>query len=113
MNKLFKSALLVSILSVIVSACGVPFDQNQSMGSTKIPTPISTQNLIISQPDVTTTPLPARPQYSPGELVDYVAQNGDTLASLASHFNTSVDEILSANSFIPADATTIDRKSVV
>lgn len=66
-----------------------------------------TQNLVISQQDVTTTPLPTRPLYSSGELVDYVAQTGDSLPGLASHFNTSVDEILAANSFIPADATTM------
>jgi hypothetical protein len=63
--------------------------------------------LIISQLNVTTTPLPTRPPYSPGELVDYIAQTGDSLPALASHFNTTTDEILSANSFIPADATTM------
>jgi hypothetical protein len=107
MNKLYKIALLMTLLSVIVSACGVPFDQNQTLGGTALPTPTPTQIVIISQPEVTTTPLPARPQYPPSELVDYVAQTGDTLAGLASHFNTSVEEILSANSFIPADATTM------
>lgn len=63
--------------------------------------------MIISQPNVTTTPLPIRPAYSPGELVDYIAQSGDTLANLARRFNTSVEEILAANSFIPQDATTM------
>jgi LasA protease len=48
-----------------------------------------------------------RPKYAPGELVDYVAQTGDTLPALAIHFNTSVEEILEANAFIPADATTL------
>ncbi|MCZ2127384.1 MAG: LysM peptidoglycan-binding domain-containing protein [Anaerolineales bacterium] len=59
-------------------------------------------------------PLPANtathptPQaYAPGEPVDYVAQSGDTLAALAARFNTSVDEILQMNSFIPRDATTM------
>ena len=55
----------------------------------------------------TPTAEPTRPVYAPGELVDYVAQTGDTLVALAAHFNTSVDEILRANSFIPADATTM------
>jgi LasA protease len=54
-----------------------------------------------------TLPFPARPRYSPGELVDYVAQTGDTLPGLAVRFNTSVTEILAANSFIPASATTM------
>jgi LasA protease len=53
------------------------------------------------------TPLATRPAYQPGELVDYIAQAGDTLPALASHFNTSVKEIRTANPFIPADATTM------
>ncbi len=48
-----------------------------------------------------------RPRYEPAQLVDYVAQTGDTLPYLASRFNTSVGEILDANSFIPPTATTM------
>ena len=55
----------------------------------------------------TVTPFPTRPAYEPAELVDYVAQDGDTLPALAIRFNTTVDEILTANPFIPADATTM------
>jgi LysM repeat protein len=58
-------------------------------------------------PLFSSTPYPTRPLYAPGELVDYVAQTGDSLAVLAIHFNTTVKEILSANSFIPANATTL------
>jgi hypothetical protein len=39
-------------------------------------------------------------------LVDYIAQNGDTLPALALR-NTTVDEIMEANPIIPADATTM------
>ncbi len=53
------------------------------------------------------TPLPVRGIYKPGELVDYTAQSGDTLPALAARFNTTVDEILGANPFIPGDATTM------
>jgi len=53
------------------------------------------------------TPSPSRPIYQPGELVDYVAQTGDTLPAVAIHFNTTVTEILEANSFIPQNATTL------
>jgi len=56
-------------------------------------------------PDV--TPYPTRPAYGPGELVDYVAQTGDTLPALAARFNTTVKEIRDANPIIPADATTM------
>ena len=55
----------------------------------------------------TSTPLPKRPEYNPGELVDYVAQTGDTLPALAAHFNTTIDEIRAANPQVPADATTM------
>jgi len=54
-----------------------------------------------------TTPYPTRPAYDPGELVDYMAQAGDTLPGLAARFNTSVDEIQLANTVIPDDATTM------
>jgi len=57
------------------------------------------------------TPIPAptsgRPEYQPGELVDYIAQNGDTLPALAARFNTTVEEIMAANPIIPQDATTM------
>ncbi len=53
------------------------------------------------------TLMPERPKYQPGELVDYFAQTGDMLPVLAIHFNTTVEEILEANPFIPADATTL------
>jgi hypothetical protein len=53
------------------------------------------------------TPLPTRKPYKPGELVDYTAQTGDTIPALAKRFNTSVEEILAANPFIPRDATTM------
>jgi murein DD-endopeptidase MepM/ murein hydrolase activator NlpD len=56
---------------------------------------------------VIVTPFPTRPVYKPGELVDYTAQTGDTLPALAARFNTSVEEILTANTFIPRDATTM------
>jgi len=107
MYKLYKSALLVMIVSVVLSACGVTYPVNQVLQITGTPNQTPTQNLVISQLNVTVTPLPTRPSYSPGELVDYVAQTGDSLPGLASHFNTTIDEILAANSFIPADATTM------
>ena len=53
------------------------------------------------------SPFPPRPLYSPGELVDYTAQTGDTLPNLAVRFNTSVAEIKQANLFIPDSATSM------
>ena len=58
--------------------------------------------------DLTIVPTPTqRPYYSPGELVDYFAQTGDTLPALASHFNTTVEEILAANPEVPITASTM------
>ena len=58
-------------------------------------------------PGPTPTSILSRPEYDPGELVDYVAQTGDTLPALATHFNTTIQEIRTANPNIPADATTM------
>ena len=52
-------------------------------------------------------PITERPLYTPGELVEYTAQTGDTLLNLSFRFNTTVDEILAANPVIPEDATTL------
>lgn len=60
--------------------------------------------------DASVSPTPyytPRPNYQPAELVDYTAQTGDSLPALAARFNTSIPEILAANSFIPASATTM------
>ena len=55
----------------------------------------------------TGVPTSARPHYTPGQLVDYIAQSGDSLPALAAHFNTTVDEIRTANPQIPAETTTM------
>jgi LasA protease len=107
MNKLYKSAILFSILAIVLSGCGEATTKIQMHQYTTTALQTPTQSLIINQPNVTTTPLPKRPPYSPGELVDYVAQTGDTLPAIASHFNTTVNEIRAANRIIPTDATTM------
>jgi len=53
------------------------------------------------------TAIPTRPFYKPGQLVDYIAQTGDTVPALASRFNTTIQEIMTANPIIPSDATTM------
>jgi LasA protease len=72
------------------------------------PAPSIIENMITP---LAPTPAPAptseRPKYAPGELVDYTAQNGDTLSALAARFNTTVEEIREANPIIPLDATTM------
>src|ERR671924_1925041 len=84
------------ILSIAVSSCAPR------------PRQTSIENMITP---LAPTPVPAptsgRAKYAPGELVDYTAQNGDTLPALAARFNTTVAEIREANPIIPLDATTM------
>lgn len=92
-------------MAFLFAACQVaPTSIPPAGNSTMTPQPLVT---IDSPPSVTQTPFPTRPAYPPGELVDYVAQTGDTLPALAVHFNTTVEEILAANTFIPSSATTL------
>ena len=107
MNNCLKIAVGLIIVSLILTSCGNASIQDQVPNKAKASIQSLTQDAVISQPIITTTPLPIRPHYSPGELVDYTAQTGDTLKSIAMHFNTTVQEILSANTFIPPDATTM------
>ncbi|MCW5876291.1 MAG: LysM peptidoglycan-binding domain-containing protein [Anaerolineales bacterium] len=94
----------VGVLAAFLAACSTPpapappAEQQPTASAT--PTEEGT-------PVPTSTPLPTRPAYQPGELVDYVAQNGDTLIALAARFNTSIEEIRSANPIIPDNATTL------
>lgn len=89
-------AILVTAVSLTLSACG----SNAAASGLPLPQP--------TEPAAPEAPAPkGRPEYGPGELVDYTAQTGDTLPALAAHFNTSVEEIYAANPFIPRDATTM------
>jgi hypothetical protein len=97
-----KSGLFQILLSAVttltlLSGC---MPQNPSP-QTDAPATVPTPTLPPIQPQ------PTRPVYQPGEMVDYLAQPGDTLPALAAHFNTSVEEIYTANPIIPADATTM------
>lgn len=88
---------------MLISAC-VPLESSSAQSLFE---PSNPQGESLIEIQDTPTPMPTRPIYHPGELVDYTAQTGDTLPAIAKHFNTSVKEILEANPFIPADATTM------
>ena len=99
MNTTHRSLHLVLFLSIVLSSCG---SQAQVPLDTSLSTPPA-----FPTPAAAFTALPTRPPYQPGQLVDYIAQTGDTLPALAGHFNTSVEEIRAANPIIPNDATTM------
>ncbi len=91
--------LNLSLIALLIASCA-PAGENAAQRAIK--------NMITP---LAPTPMPAptseRPEYAPGELVDYIAQNGDSLPALAARFNTTVEEIMAANPIIPADATTM------
>ncbi|HEY5729153.1 MAG TPA: LysM peptidoglycan-binding domain-containing M23 family metallopeptidase [Anaerolineales bacterium] len=90
---IFKVAVL---LTLILSSCAprVPNSSIENMITPLAPTPIP-------------APTSGRPAYDPGELVEYIAQSGDTIPALAARFNTTIGEIFEANPIIPRDATTL------
>lgn len=95
--------LLLLSAALLLSACQ-PQMASFSSGAPEVVAPAE----VAPNPEISTpTPYPTRPMYAPGELVDYIAQAGDTLPSLSARFNTPVDEILEANPFIPKSATTM------
>jgi len=93
---------VTTVIVMLLSSCSA-----QPGNTTQITTPNQTVPNEAGGIQGISTDLPSRPAYTPGELVDYIAQTGDTLPALALHFNTSVDEILAANTFIPRDASTM------
>ena len=87
---------ILGIASLVLSSCApsVSAGNLENMITPLAPTPAP-------------APTSGRPEYGPGELVDYIAQSGDTLPALAARFNTTVEEIMEANPVIPLDATTM------
>lgn len=97
--------IMLALSSSLLSAC-----QSASASIPLSPTDIlfeSDQGSISEMESPIVTPFPLRPAYEPGEIVDYIAQSGDTLPTLAARFNTTVEEILAVNTFIPPTATTM------
>ena len=97
----------VLLLSILCSSACQPQVSSVSVGLSDDSTLIQESAATPALAEPTLAPVPTRPVYSPGELVDYIAQPGDTLPALAVRFNTSVPEILAENTFIPASATTM------
>lgn len=85
--------------TLLLAACA-PLPAAATPAPTRTPTEAAAPTLAV-------TAAPTRPAYDPGQLVEYIAQMGDTLPSLAGRFNTTVAEIRAANPSIPPDATTM------
>ena len=92
---------LLALIAQLGAACA-PLPAGASLADLSTPTPAGPPP---PAPTLAVTPLPTREPYLPGELVDYIAQTGDTLPTLAVRFNTTEAEIRTANPIIPSDAT--------
>jgi len=91
------SRLTVTLLALIASSCA-PGGFSAS----------SIENMITPlAPTSVPAPTSGRPAYDPGELVEYIAQSGDTIPALTARFNTTAAEIFEANPIIPREATTM------
>ncbi|MBN1303458.1 MAG: LysM peptidoglycan-binding domain-containing protein [Anaerolineales bacterium] len=95
------SVSLTLLVYILVTGCA-PLVDSQPVLAAAIN---DNNNIEVSKPEA--QPTSSRPEYEPGELVDYIAQTGDSLPALATHFNTTVEEIKAANPGIPADVTTM------
>ena len=96
----FQKFLYILVMFLFTLAACSPSAQPTMI----LPTPVEDTDAELA---VEITPFPTRPAYEPGELVDYIAQTGDTLPLLAARFNTTEEEIRMANPVIPEDATTM------
>jgi LasA protease len=100
---LAKRLIFLAISTCLLAAgCGplepAPAQAQLAVDPTASPAPQITPSV---------TPLPTRPPYLPGTLVDYSVQPGDTLDVLALRFNTSVAEIRANNTAIPEQVSTL------
>ncbi len=101
-NILFRIVTVLVVLGMGLTAC-MPSSQIPEMGVDGEETGLD----LPTQAGTMPTPLPTREPYPPGTLVDYIAQTGDTLPALAARFNTTVEEIRTANTVIPDGASTM------
>ena len=103
-TRIIAALILFAMLNVSCQGITLENDLHPIAGVTSLPETNVPQD---ENPLLTGTPLPNRPQFSPGTLVSYEAQDGDTIPALAAHFNTTEDEIFQANPIIPKDVTTL------
>lgn len=90
----------------LISACAGPTAGPLQTPTLALPTETALPTLTPQPlPAMSGTPLPTRTAFGPGEKLPYVTQNGDYVAALARRFNTTPEEILTANPGLPVSTT--------
>src|SRR5574340_748453 len=87
-NLLYRTLALTTVLVLLFLAACVPQEQIPSAATEPVEEVPAPPTPSVPLP----TALPTREPYPPGTLVSYIAQSGDTLPALASHFNTTEAE---------------------
>ena len=100
-----KRVILVAMIPLLVVSCSLlELINNKAVPinfATRIPFGVTSSALIPTSANLPT------PENIPGQFLDYLAQTGDTLPSVAAHFNTTEAAMRAANPGIPLDATTL------
>ncbi len=91
-----RRPILLILAALLIAGCSNPASTAPLIIT---PTPQPTQLLVTEHPpaDAGPTPLPTRTRWQYGDLLPYTIQSGDTLQTIAIHFNTTVDSIRQAN----------------
>ncbi len=102
---------LALLISLPFTACLPEPAALSSQESQMLTIEAATQALVVEGELISPASVSSRPQYNPGELVDYTVQSGDTIPALAVHFNTTEKEIRAANPDLSRDSTTLEPGS--
>jgi lysostaphin len=101
----------LSINGTVIEQSPIPTNGNQANLSTTVKQP---QAITIPvQPPATTAPIVAPKITAPSQQANYEVKPGDTLAAIASRYNTSVSELVKANGLSDPNQLKISQQLVI
>jgi LasA protease len=101
-----RSFLVLAVIVGLLVACASPAVVPQAV-SIEVTAPPTQALETPRAPALGPTPLPTRTRFQFGDPLPYAIQSGDTLQTIAIHFNTTIDSIRQANPEIGESDTTI------
>lgn len=105
-----RLTFFLTLISMLGAALNMTACTNNTISLAATPTQPQLSFGMTPTPDTRTpapTPMPTRETFSPGQIVAYTVQTGDTLPALAARFNTTISELFDANPNIPEAVTTL------